>query len=846
MSVDSLAVEIAAINRASGELQKVARDINRLDRQAGLTGGIGRFNQAMGSTIKTAAGVGLGIVGVNVGLGALTAGFRGTVGAAIDFESSFAGIRKTMNASEAEFAALEKANRNLAKSIPVSVNEINRIGELAGQLGVSGVSNVRKFEETIAKLAVTTDLSADAAATSFAQIANIVKLPINDIDRLGSVIVALGNAGASTETQIVDFTQRIAGAGQIAGLTVGEIAAIASAFSSLGIEAEAGGTATQKVLLDLNTAVTTGNDNLAIFAETAGMSIEEFKNADPIVRFTEFIEGLGKAGDNAILILDELGLSDQRLVRAFLSGAQNSQLFTDALKLQAEAWSENTALQDEAAKRFDTTAAKIQLAKNNFSDLGITLGQAVLPAIVSVSDAAVRFGPAMAGSIEIAGYGIAGLAGAVTGLTSTLSGATQAAYTLAPAAIAAGAAFAWLFPGAAIFSGLALLAAGFYTAKQDSAELGDLALDFKIAWLSALLEVGEALKSLTSFAADVLGPLAKIPGRLGDIGRAAQEAYDITRERRNDLYLDIEAAKAERDRRGQSGFYDQHGNAIELAPPGTYDVPVPPGYTPQSMAPTMTPTWAGGGGAPAIDTASQQLADMTAQINAAGQSAAEYQARLELAQEAQGAAGASLAGVSDDATRAAVDLTKLSIVLGEAGITGEAFIAQQGLIKLNEAFVQSGLTAEQFRLRILGITDQMQAAAAEINKRTRLPGIAASSGAEGIVVNGTRVTVGGANSVEGWKKVWDRIARDFGADAAKSLQEQIIKQGSISAHDAGLDYVNALRKAQGKAPIGADQYNPKKDLPRGPGSTNHTYNAPITNNYYEDSRERREVSAGLR
>ena len=65
------------------------------------------------------------------------------------------------------------------------------------------------------------------------EIANIAGLPIADIDRLGSVVVALGNNFATVESQIVDFTQRIAGAGQIAGLSVADVAGIGTAFASL-------------------------------------------------------------------------------------------------------------------------------------------------------------------------------------------------------------------------------------------------------------------------------------------------------------------------------------------------------------------------------------------------------------------------------------------------------------------------------------------------------------------------------------------------------------------------------------------------------------------------------------
>src|SRR3546814_19713866 len=59
-------------------------------------------------------------------------------------------------------------------------------------------------------LGETTNLSADEAATSLAQLMNIMQTAPEDVDRLGSAVVALGNNGASTERDIVEMSQRIA------------------------------------------------------------------------------------------------------------------------------------------------------------------------------------------------------------------------------------------------------------------------------------------------------------------------------------------------------------------------------------------------------------------------------------------------------------------------------------------------------------------------------------------------------------------------------------------------------------------------------------------------------------
>lgn len=320
-------------------------------------------------------------------MGALLVGSAAlSVKAAVDFESSFAGVRKTVDATEAQFAELASGFRNLAKEIPVNVNELNRIGEAAGQLGIKR-ENIIAFTETIAKLGVTTNLTGQQAATQLARIANITGLSQKEFDRMGSTIVELGNNLATTEAEIVTFTLRIAGAGKIAGLTETDMLAIGGAMTSVGVQAEAGGTAVQKVLLGMNQAVVESGAELEVFAKTAGLSAVQFAKAfrdDAGKAFTLFVEGLGKAGDDAINVLGQLDLTDQRLIRSFLSLSNAGGLLRDSMKLSSDAFEANTALTKEAEERFKTFASQLTIAKNQVVDIAITVGQILIPILQSI------------------------------------------------------------------------------------------------------------------------------------------------------------------------------------------------------------------------------------------------------------------------------------------------------------------------------------------------------------------------------------------------------------------------------------------------------------------------------
>ena len=324
----------------------------------------------------------MGVTAPIVGIGAAA------IKSAINVESAFAGVIKTTDGLTDEYGKLNDVGRDLKQgfqdlslSIPVDVSELMGIGELGGQLGITR-DNLLEFTESMAAMGVSTNLSGEEAASAFSQIANVMGTPQSDIANMGSSVVDLGNNFATTERDIVGFASRIAGVGKIAGLTESDVFGISAAFSSVGIQSEAGGTAVQKVLLAMNKSVTMGDDKLATFAKTAGMTAEQFQKAfevDAGGAFADFVTGLGVAGDDAMGILDTLELGDQRLIRAFLSLAGAGDLVNEAIGRSGAAWEENAALTKEAEQRYATTASKLLLMKNAITSVGASFGDLLLP-----------------------------------------------------------------------------------------------------------------------------------------------------------------------------------------------------------------------------------------------------------------------------------------------------------------------------------------------------------------------------------------------------------------------------------------------------------------------------------
>lgn len=306
-----------------------------------------------------------------------------------DYESAFAGVRKTTDATEAEYQKLSKGIRQMSKEMPASAVSIAQVAEAAGQLGIKK-EDILKFSKTMVDLGVATNLTATEAATSLARFSNIMGTSADNVDRLGSTIVHLGNNTATTEREIVEMGMRLAGAGKQVGLTEAQVLGLAAAMSSVGIEAEMGGSAMSKLLIKMKLATTQGGKALEEFASASGVSASKFKQAfeqDASQALLMFLKGLKNAsaqGKSAIEILDEMDISEVRLRDTILRAAESNEKFGETLNIANQGWRENTALQKEAQQRYKTTESQLQIAKNKLIDIAITLGTNFLPKVNQV------------------------------------------------------------------------------------------------------------------------------------------------------------------------------------------------------------------------------------------------------------------------------------------------------------------------------------------------------------------------------------------------------------------------------------------------------------------------------
>jgi phage tail tape measure protein, TP901 family len=397
---DKAAAEIerenAKLAAMEGQLRNVQQALIAVGKENSFANRINKFGDGLiksGDKIKT-FGDNVSSLGGKLTTG-LTLPLVASVGlvtkAASDYESAFAGVKKTVDeTATVSYKNLSDGIRQMAKELPASAVEIANVAEVAGQLGIKA-EDILTFSRTMIDMGESTNLSAEDAATAIAKIANILGLTSDEYKRFGSSVVDLGNNFATTERDIVEMTNRLAAGGKLAGLTAPDILGLATAMSSVGIEAEAGGTAMTQTLTAIGNAVSlTGKgaaDDLNLIAKTAGMTSEEFQQAwkeKPVVALQSFIKGLKDAqekGVNMNAILAQLGMTGIRQSNMLKSLALASDKMGDAVDRSNKAWKENTALTNEANKRYETTESQLKMFKNQVTDLAIEFGGPLLKAL---------------------------------------------------------------------------------------------------------------------------------------------------------------------------------------------------------------------------------------------------------------------------------------------------------------------------------------------------------------------------------------------------------------------------------------------------------------------------------
>ena len=477
----------SAVKTASAQYQTLAgsqKEIVRMERALALEE-TGEKWQKIGDSVNTITKP-LQVVATGLAAGGVAAAKF-----AIDFEDNFANVEKTVDGTPQQLEEVRQGIIDLTttgidgrNAIPQTTAQLTELAAAGGQLGIE-TENILEFTETMAQMGTATNLAGEEGAKTLARFMNVTGTSQDQVKNLGSAIVELGNNFATSESEIASLAMRMGSTGSVVGISAQDILGYSTALSSLGMEAEAGGSAVSRIWMDMQSAVTSGGETLAEFAKVSGKSSEEFAaqwKKDASGAFLDFLTGLSKSEDQ-VKALSDLGFNNIYDIQALqrLAGEEGIQLVTEALQRSNTAWEENIALQEEFDAKADTTASQIQITKNNLVEAGRSIGEAFLPIITDVSSDISDFAQGIANmsdegkeSLVNTAVGLVGVGAAAKVVTGTVKGvgnfveALGKIGTVVPALASAGPAALAVAAGITAVTGAVVLGTAAYNAYHDA------------------------------------------------------------------------------------------------------------------------------------------------------------------------------------------------------------------------------------------------------------------------------------------------------------------------------------------------------------------------------------------
>ncbi len=386
----NIQVQSASVNQASQNLR-------------GLEGQGRRTESSMAALTRTGAKLMAAYAAVHGGIAFVNDAVRSYAA----FDKGLIGVSKTTDIVGASLGSLGSAIEAMSLRIPSTTTELLSIAQSAGQLGVSGAGNILKFTETVAMLGSATDLHGEAAATTLARLLNVTGETVDSVDVLGSVIVALGNNMAATESEIARMATEVALATVQFHLSSADASALGAAMRAMGVRAELGGSAVGRTMRAIDKSIRAGGKSIKYLSDITGIASKDLHRTfgdDAVGVFNAFVQGLGEAGDKGESVTDmlaEMGLKGEEILKVLPSMAENYEVLARATRIANYELKENTALSKEAEAAYKSLDAQMQMADNRadiaMADIGKTMAPTVLNAkvawaqLVEVVGGAVRY-----------------------------------------------------------------------------------------------------------------------------------------------------------------------------------------------------------------------------------------------------------------------------------------------------------------------------------------------------------------------------------------------------------------------------------------------------------------------
>lgn len=310
---------------------------------------------------------------------------------AIEFESTMADVAKVVDGLRDENGAFTKsyyemsdALLNMSKSIPMTADALGQIMASAGQAGIAS-EDLTKFTETAAKMGVAFDTTAEQAGEWMATWRTALNLSQTQVTALGDQLNYLGNTTSENALKLSEVVTRVGALGQTAGLSAGEVAALAASMP--GVTAEISATGIKSMMIAM-TAGASATSKQAAVLQQLGFTASDMANRMQTDAKGAIIDLLGA--------IKQLPAAEQTAALSQYFGKESVSSIAPLLKnlgyLQqqfakvGDAAAYSGSMEAEYAVRADTTANKLQLMQNKLAVLQVQIGNKILPYVNDALD----------------------------------------------------------------------------------------------------------------------------------------------------------------------------------------------------------------------------------------------------------------------------------------------------------------------------------------------------------------------------------------------------------------------------------------------------------------------------
>ena len=373
-----------------------------------------------------------------------------------DMAEHMSGVKKYTGLAKEEVDALNESFKQM--DTRTSREKLNDLAADAGRLGIQSRDAVLDFVEAADQ--INTALGEDLGEDAVKNIGKLAQMFGTDKSMglkqamlsTASVINELAQSSSASEGYIMEFTNRLAGVGNQAGMTQAQLMGLASVMDQNQVNVEKGATALQNVL----TALFKEPEKMA---KAAGLEVKQFTellSTDANAALLQFLSALNQAGgmDKLAPLLDEMNLSGAGVTQTLATLAGKLSDVKSAQEQAAVAFNQGTSCTNEANQANHTAQAELEKAQKRMKDLRVELGERLYPIYTAATNGVLNF--------------VAAIRSVITFVISHAKAITTAAVAIAAYTLAVQANVVWTNICAAATTALTIAKAA-YTAAVGAA-----------------------------------------------------------------------------------------------------------------------------------------------------------------------------------------------------------------------------------------------------------------------------------------------------------------------------------------------------------------------------------------